>query len=324
MNEFKKDYIIDALGELEDRYVAEAAEYLRPKAAWKYWRELGTVAACLVTVILTGASLRFLPIGDGFYQGSNEAAFENLMNDAEMAPESTEKVEHTAEQHSSGIQWEVVFDAEESPNNTAQKEADRLEQAVGQPIGKNEEYKQNQCENKESPSVMEITSISEWLSPEQILEQGRDIFMGTVTRKQIYRVTEGLNSYFTVLTVEIEDSIRGDLTKGLEYTIYLPVAADDDRIYYNSMSGDLLKLEVGSRAIFMPITATAEKGEAGREKVWLSYADFADYFYEEGMRYLFLETETGVSYAEEVYEISGESTVTLEDVAEYIRNVISE
>ena len=92
----------------------------------------------------------------------------------------------------------------------------------------------------------------------------------------------------------------------------------------NSLSGDLLKLEVGSRAIFMPLTATAESGVEGKENVWLSYADFSDYFYEEGMRYLFLETETGVSYAEEVYEISGESTVTLEDVAEYIRNMISE
>lgn len=317
MIEFKKDYIIDALGELEDRYVAEAAEYLRPKAAWKYWRELGTVAACLVTVILTGAALRFLPIGNGFYQGSNEAAFENLMNDTEMVPESIEEVkEQVKEQHSSGIRWEVVFDAEESPNNTAQEETDRLEQAVGQPIGKNEEY-------KEITSVMDSTSIEEWLSPEQILEQGRDIFMGTVTRKQIYRVTEGLYSYFTVLTVEIEDSIRGDLMKGREYTIYLPVAADGDEIYYNSLSGDLIKLEVGSRAIFMPITATAEKGEAGREKVWLSYADFADYYYEEGMRYLFLETEDGVSYAGAVYEIAHEGDITLEDVGDYLRDILS-
>ena len=63
MTEQKKEYIMDALSELEDKYVAEAAEYIRQKAGWKYWRELGAAAACVAAVLVTVTTLEYLPIG---------------------------------------------------------------------------------------------------------------------------------------------------------------------------------------------------------------------------------------------------------------------
>ena len=173
MTELKKEYIIDALGELEDRYIAEAAEYIKPKAAWKYWRELGAVAACLVTIVLTGTALRYLPIENVFLSGRSDSVADVNTNGAGMPPESAEAaggsdfeknaqetgvrteaamteteqiaqkenesinntVEQIEEGNSTGIRWEVVFDAEESKADSTDKKTEQAQQSVGQSVG---------------------------------------------------------------------------------------------------------------------------------------------------------------------------------------------
>ncbi len=376
MTEQKKEYIIDALSEIEDVYIAEAAEYQKPGHTWKYWREFVTVAACVATVVVTAAAWQYLPIGrnvalENATGAEKEAVTGNMavpesaldQSGTEMIAESaaaTEGVEvegvqsvekleelesdkngvrlegaekETAQAEDTGIiegigggvndalysrniVWEVVYDSREDKSNQA---VSKVEQAIGQ----QESQIEAGWKETENPTSKESTSITEWRSAEEIFAEGRDIFLGKVKEKYIFRITEGMSAYFTVLTVEVEDGIRGRLSAGEECTIYLPVAAGENIIQDSSISEDLTMLEVGSRAVFMPKTASEESGK-GKDSVWLCYADFADYYFSEGMRYLFLETEVGVSYAEDVYDISGEGAVTLERVVKYIREMISE
>lgn len=314
MTEQKKDYILDALGELEDDFVAEAASYTKQKTGWKYWRELGVAVVCVAAILVTVKTVGYLPIGrptesmvtsekTNLASSNEQEAFKE-----ELIPEGT-MVQDAV--YSEGISWELVASEMENPKDTNDK-------AQGQMIDSTENIsnKSNVLESVQSPS------LSVRLSAEEILDQGYDIFKGVVTGLQVYRVTGKINQYFTVATIEVTDSIRGAQQNGDICEIYLPVAKVDDMVMVNSVSGDLDKLEVGSNAIFMPRTATETTG-LGKKDLgeWLCYADFADYYFSEAIRYLFLETESGVSYEKNVYEIPDEN-ITLDDVAEYLRKML--
>ena len=356
MTEQKKEYIMDALSELEDKYVAEAAEYIRQKAGWKYWRELGAAAACVAAVLVTLTTLEYLLIGR---MTESAATAENTSqlsgNKQEMAMDSvsaesameesfcmeivvntaTEEAEKQNE-YSQGIEWELIEDAQGASDGSGQ--TDTSKELVGAIRTENQEMKENKTEcweyTEQPGNVSEISqsgitesvqnqSCLAWLSAEEILAQGNDIFMGTVTEKQVYHVTGKMDKYFTVITVEVKDSIRGEMEVGTECRIYLPLAEVNDMVTTNSLVGDLMELEVDSTAIFMPMTATEDTGLGKRDTgEWLCYADFADYYFSEGTRYLFLATEDGVKYEEDVYEIPGEE-ITLIEVAEYIRKMLN-
>lgn len=332
MIERKKEYILDALGELEDGFIAETIEYEKRRFSWRYNRELATVAACIAVVFLSVTAYRMLPIGVatdnatgalereeialegadvempdsvqtegaletmpeiGTITGANKTTDE-YKEDINKVVESVEKI-----YRSKGIEWEEI---------TAAKGAEKAEK-----------------DSSELPMLesMQTSSCVQWLSPEEIFAMDIDIFMGTVTDMQAYHVTGGMNRYFTVVTVEVEDSIRSELGIGDTCRVYLPFAEVDGITATTSIIGDLGKLEVGSRAIFMPHQATEDVG-LGNGDVWLSYADFADYYFGEGMRFLFLETPNGTSYETGVYEVTGGSAASLEDIAEYIRGMLND
>lgn len=323
MTKQKREYIIDALSEIKDLYIAEAAEYEKSKVMWKYWREFGAVAACVVTVAVTAAAWKFLPIGQ-FAVQENASVEESVVDmEGDIRPESTvegieefEKSNEMIEQesddivYSKGIGAEVIY--EETENEKSQ-----VDQLIGEPEGSIESC----WEEPQELVIQGSASIAEWIPAEDIFAKGWDIFQGTVTEKKIYQVSGDMNTFFTVVTVEVEECIRGELSVGEEYTIYLPVAAGQDMTVTNSICGELVKLAIGSKAIFMPPIVTEESGE-GRGNAWLSYADFADYYCASDAT-VFLETTDGVSYVEEVYEISGEGSITLEDVKTYIKDMIA-
>jgi hypothetical protein len=335
MTEQKKDYILDALGELKDDFVAEAASYTKQKAGWKYWRELGAAAACVAAILVTVKTVEHLPIDrttesmvtsekTNLASSNEKEAFkEELVIEATMSQDAvtTQEEKVSAEKeiltYSEGISWELVVSELDVSKESSKDTNDRAQQQMAaSPESVNNKY--NVLESVQSGSSLV------WLSAEELLAQGYDIFRGVVTKLQVYRVTGKMNQYFTVATVEVTDGIRSNQQKGDICEIYLPVAKVDDMIIVNSVSGDLDKLAVGSSAIFMPRTATETTG-LGKKDLgeWLCYADVADYYFSEAERYLFLETESGVSYEKNVYEIPGEN-ITLDDVAEYLRKMLED
>ena len=169
-------------------------------------------------------------------------------------------------------------------------------------------------------STASDTSLA-WLDPEEILALDTAVFRGTVTGLRYYEVTlGGGTSCYTVASVEVSDCLRGDLAAGDTYNVLY--AGIPGRMS-TSISGDLENLEVGSEAVFMPYPATADTGWRSGED-WFCYADLAELYFDEGIRFLFLDTGDGVSYASDVYDIPASSgeTVTLDDVTAYLRGLL--
>ena len=334
MTEQKKAFIADALGEIADDFVAEAVEYQKVKPSWKYTRELATVAACAAVLLVSLNILRMMPIGST-ETATNEArpenmqeatALESFMTDVTGTPET--KLENEDTTVDEAIKQE---NADQIVNNV-----ENINKVVGAQQSKEELYSkgitwreiskaQMQAEKETCgyPTLESIqtSSCAQWMSAEEILALDVEIFMGTVTDMETYHVSGGMGRYFTVATVEVEDSIRSELEMWDTCRIYLPFAKVGGLTTTTSIIGDLEKLEIGSRAIFMPRKATEETGE-GSGDVWLSYLDFSDYYFGEGMRFLFLETENGTSYATDVYEVEGGNAASLEEVAAYLRGVL--
>ena len=87
--------------------------------------------------------------------------------------------------------------------------------------------------------------------------------------------------------------------------------------------GDTFFMDGGKDMWGVPYRATEETGWRSGD-TFFCYADLAELYFDEGIRFLFLDTGDGVSYAEEVYDIpaaDGE-TVTLDDVAAYLRSLL--
>ena len=300
MTERKKAFIADAIGEIADEFIAEAVEYQKAKPIWKYTRELVTVAACAAVLLVSFNVIRLIPIGSTD-TATNEAGPEN-MQEAIVLETITTDVTGTLE---------TMLENESAALNDSvkQENVEQIENSVDN---------LNKVVEEES---IQTSSCVQWMSAEEILALDVEIFLGTVTDMETCHVTGGMERYVTVATVEVEDSIRSALEKGDTCRIYLPFAKIGGLTTTTSNIGDLEKLGIGSRAIFMPHKTTEEKG-AGNGDVWLSYLDFSDYYFGEGMRFLFLETESGTSYETSVYEVEGGNTASLEEIAEYLRGVL--
>ena len=319
MTEKKKEFIADALGEIADDFVAEAVEYQKAKFVWKYTRELVTVAACAAVLLLSINVLRLIPIVN---RGNETSAVAPETMQEEMAPEI--------------IQEEVAVEIVDVIQDQVADNTDYLYQKIGAEEMKEALYSRGIEWRKLTPAEtdaekeicgyptlesVQSMSCAKWMLPEEILALDIDVFMGTVTDMEIYHVSGGIEKYITIATVKVEDSIRSVFETGDTCRIYLPFAKVGELTATTSIIGDLEKLEIGSRAIFMPHKATKEAGE-GSGDAWLSYRDFADYYFSEGMRFLFLETESGISYATDVYDVSGGKEAGLEEVAEYLRGIL--
>lgn len=161
-----------------------------------------------------------------------------------------------------------------------------------------------------------------WLSPEEIFAQDTAIFRGTVRELHYFKIeSDGgpMEQYYTRALVEVTESIRGGLTVGETYSLLWLGA----RGYMStSISGALEDLDVGGEAIFMPARTGQDTGWKHGDS-YFCYADLADYYLEEGMRFVFADTAEGLDFDRSTYEGITEAE-TLDDVAAYIREQIGE
>ena len=159
-----------------------------------------------------------------------------------------------------------------------------------------------------------------WLDPEEVFSMDTVIFRGVVRNLRYYTVTAGGTELsYTVASVEVTSSLRGDLAKGdICGVLYLGALGR----LSTSIAGDLEDLEIGSEAIFMPFWATEETGWRDGE-AYFCYADLAEFYLSEGIRFLFLDTGDGLSFARDVYTDIADAK-TLDEVEDYIRDMLTE
>lgn len=157
-----------------------------------------------------------------------------------------------------------------------------------------------------------------WLDEDEILAKDTVIFRGTV-RNLRYFVAEagGGERYYTVASVEITDCVRGELGIGDIYNILLPCAPGRT----SSIVGDLENLKAGSDAVFMPYTATRETGWTAGSS-YFCYADLAELYFSEGIRFLFLDTGDGLSFERNVYSDIADAE-SLDEVMDWLRDQLA-
>lgn len=168
---------------------------------------------------------------------------------------------------------------------------------------------------KPKDEVQDSSSCLVWLEPEEILAMDTVIFRGTVRNLRYFQVTAGgAEMYYTVAAVEVTDCIRGELADGDLYNVLYPGVPNR---MTTSVSGALEDLKVGSDGVFMPYRAGEDTGwRSGKD--WFCYADLAELYFSEGIRFLFLDTGEELSFERDVYTDIADAS-TLDEVADYLR-----
>ncbi len=162
---------------------------------------------------------------------------------------------------------------------------------------------------------VESSASLAWLEPEEIFARDTAIFRGTVLNLRYFEVTAGGTAmYYTVASVEVADCVRGGLAAGDIYHVLYPGAAGRMSA---SISGDLEHLKVGSDAVFMPYIAGEDTGWSNGED-YFCYADLAELYFDEGIRFLFLDTGEGLFFERNVYADIADAK-TLDEVTDYLR-----
>lgn len=280
----KQEEISDALNYLEEDLTAPVAAARLRERRKKHAALWGTLAACLVLAVTAFTLGRYYD--RGVEENANLSAPEFAVADGESSLDGND---YSAGDGPAQPVYSVGVDFRELDGPPAADKIGQSEACLG------------------------------WLEPEELFAMDTVIFRGIVRNIRYFQAKGGYDAYFSVAAVEILETYRGDLAVGDVYNIYLPVIPGT---MTNSVAGGLDELTVGSEAIFMPYVATPESGWRS-ENVFFCYADVAELWFSEGERFLFLQTQDGVSYAEDVYDIphDGEQ-VSLEDVAEYIRGML--
>lgn len=306
-----REELFRAVGEVREDQI-EAAETVKRQT--HPWRRLGVLAACLALVVTVSAAPGLRETDDWRWK-----AIVKSFNPAIEVSEDPDS-------------WKAIV----QPLNPG--EADSGGEAAEEPDGS--EYwidTPNRHTHPDYSSGVEIGEMNgpgtgntmigmsaclAWLSPKAIFAQDTAIFRGTVRELNYFRVEPDagiMERYYTRAIIEVTDSIRGDLKEG-ETCCLLWLGA---RGYMStSITGTLEDLDAGDEAIFMPIVTDRDTGWKEGDR-YFCYADLAELYLSEGVRYVFADTEEGLAFDRGTYPALAEAE-TLDDVAAYIRETLEE
>lgn len=275
-----REELFRAVGQVREDQAAEAV-----KKQPSHWRRYGAMAACLAVVLTAGLAVsRLRPAG--IDEGTGRIEDSRLDGSHYSVPESTPEDAEAQPIHSTGVEWSELAVEGTDPRTAADKE-----------------------------SVQNSAACLAWLEPEEILAMDTAVFRGTVRNLRYFEVMAGKEAaYYTVASVEVTDCVRGQLGTGDIYNVLYPGVLG---LSGSSLSGDLEKLQAGSDAVFMPRWAGPEAGWTARDG-FFAYGDLAELYFDEGIRFLFLDTGEGLSFDRAVYAgIAGAET--LDEVMDYLR-----
>lgn len=282
-----REELFRAVGEVREDQVTEAETEKKQAAPW---RRYGTLAACLAVLLAAGTvwnqvyhTGRDLPAAGQIETGGTSDA--GVYEDSSL----------------DGADYSTPEDAPAQPIYS-----------VGVEIG---EFRTESGDSWITGDAAGSSASLVWLEPEEIFARDTAIFRGTVLNLRYFEVAAGGESrYYTVASVEITDCVRGELAAGDIYNVlYLGAAGRMS----TSISGDLERLEVGSDAVFMPYVAAADTGWSSGED-YFCYADLAELYFAEGVRFLFLDTGDGLSFDRAAYADIADAE-TLDEVMDYLR-----
>lgn len=283
-----REELFRAVGEVREDQVMEAELVKKQESLW---RRYGVLAACFAVVLTAGIlwnqmhhTGRDLPAAGQI--GTDEAGDAGAYKeDSSLDGSDYSAPEDAAARllYSTNVQW-------------AELDFENLRPA----------------ENEET--LWSSSACLAWVEPEELLAMDTAVFRGTVRNVRYAEITAGsYQAFYTIVTVEVTDCVRGGLGTGDIYNIlYTGVPT-----YSTSISGDLNKLEIGSDAVFMPYWSGPEAGWM-TEDGFFAYIDLAELYFDEGIRFLFLDTGDGLSFDRTAYADIAEAE-TLDEVMDYLR-----
>ena len=286
------ELLAKALDEVSDEQIEEAVQYQKKwRSPWLLW---GGLAACLA--VAAAAVLLLRPAREPI-PASGKPLPGGASLQAEEAPEPE------------SAQPAVQFEDPQQETETASDEP-------ASPI-----YSSG-IEWEEVPAEdyggVYAEACLAYLTPEEIFAMDTVIFRGIPRNVRYFRVRiSGMDCWYRVFSVEVTACYRGDLQPGDIYNLLCDGPS--------TVSGLIDSLDAADEAIFMPRLATPETGfSLSGSSDFFCYADLAELYLGEGIRFLFLEQDGQVDYARDVYDIPAAdgNTVTLDDVAAYIKSMI--
>lgn len=172
-----------------------------------------------------------------------------------------------------------------------------------------------------APMQLVSYSLAQQLTEKQIFEEYSNvIFQGKVQDIQNISISFGyVKNYRAIATIQVEESIRGNLQKGDIIRILMPCSIDED--VWVEDTGVISTLRIGSEGIFMPM-------EYDDTSIWsenggtLYLKDICDYGFSDGERFAFVETEQGLVYSEWTFDIQPKPT-SLMDIKDYIQSFLN-
>lgn len=304
-----REELFRAVGEVREDQI-EAAEAVKKQA--HPWRRFGALAACLALIVTVAAAsaVRETWQWKAIVKSFNPAA------EAGEDPDSWKAVNQPFNPGEAdfgggaagGLDGSDYWtDAPTRPSHPDYSTGVEIGQLSGPGTGE---------------TMVGMSACLAWLSPEEIFDRDTVIFRGTVRELHYFMVeADGvpMEQYYTRAIVEVTDSIRGNVTAGETYSLLWLGAKG---YMATSIAGALEDLDVGGEAIFMPAWTDRDTGWREGDS-YFCYADLADFYLSEGMRFVFADTAGGLDFERSAYpEIS--EVESLDEVAAYIREQIGE
>lgn len=303
----KREDLFRAVGEVREEQIQEAAEVKRLVRLTKPWRQMAAAAACLALIVSVCAA--------GNWMGK-EIEWRYIIGS--FNPLDTSRESAGGGGDSGGTFTAGGLDGNNYSSDGTTKPSPNLSWGV--------EIAELQWEGTvEIPETGAEASPSSGLlrlgdeTAEDLLGGAEVIFRGTVQNLRYAQIeSHDYRAFYTIASVEVTDSIRGNLTEGEIYSILY--TGFPGRM--PAISENLGYLKIGSDAIFMPLWTNPEAGWK-TEDGFFAYIDLADMYFDEGLRLLFLDTGENLMFERSVYpNIAGAET--LDDVAAYLRAALGE
>ena len=307
-----REELFRAVGEVREDQI-EAAEIVKKQI--HPWRRFGALAACLALVVTAAAApelreadhWKWTAIVKSFNPGAEVDEDPDGWK-AVVRPFNPGEADSGGETAAGGLDGSDYWtDSPNRPTHPDYSTGVEIGQLSGPGTG---------------DEMIGMSACLAWLSPEEIFAQDTVIFRGTVRELHYFMVEPDagdMEHYYTRALVEVTDSIRGGLTVGETYSLLWLGA----RGYMStSISGALEDLDVGGEAIFMPIRTGQDTGWREGD-LYFCYADLAEFYLSEGSRYVFADTENGLTFDQGTYEEIAEAE-TLDEIAAYIREQTGE
>ena len=148
------------------------------------------------------------------------------------------------------------------------------------------------------------------------------VFRGTVREiRNIELDFNGDSAYRAIADIEVERVYRGPCEAGETVSVMLPCPIEQG--LWVEDTDTVSAMREGMSGIFMPVVYDSENSRWEQNGAVLIKKDLVDYGFADGVRYAFLETESGLMFDRGAYESIADAQ-TIDEIEEYILDMISQ